>query len=228
MIALLDNSENILWSWHIWLTNYDPSVDFITFSNGVVLQDRHLGASSDEGIGLYYQWGRKDPFAPNKYIRNYPNDITGSVAYSILHPDSFNSNSDLTYWDWNMDHTARWSTNKTLHDPCPPGWKVMDGNPFCIPSFPAGYTAEFKDRCLILSEPLCTPQTKFRTTGLLHVAGHIQGQESVYLWTNYGTYSMFYVAREMWGGQSSSGSGAGIGTELIGRAYGDNVRCQRE
>ena len=67
LIALYDENNNILWSWHIWLTNYDPSEDYITFSNGVVLQDRYLGAVSDEAAGLYYQWGRKDPFSSHKY-----------------------------------------------------------------------------------------------------------------------------------------------------------------
>ena len=80
----------IRWSWHIWVTGYDPNADqpqqgkTFTWDNnddGVidyVFMDRDLGARSDGTLltatdslaayGLYYQYGRKDPF---------PQDITG-------------------------------------------------------------------------------------------------------------------------------------------------------
>ena len=65
----------ILWSWHIWVTDYDPdtitngTTYAVTNGSGYVytFMDRNLGAvsntSGDAGtIGLLYQWGRKDPF----------------------------------------------------------------------------------------------------------------------------------------------------------------------
>ena len=68
---------NILWSWHIWVTDYDPN----TPSNGAVYtynsrtwMDRNLGATTATPmtvttLGLLYQWGRKDPFpGSNSYI----------------------------------------------------------------------------------------------------------------------------------------------------------------
>lgn len=59
----------ILWSWHIWSTDYDISQDAaITNTDGVKFHFMriNLGALSvapdANGYGLKYQWGRKDPF----------------------------------------------------------------------------------------------------------------------------------------------------------------------
>lgn len=59
----------ILWSWHIWSTDYDISQDAaITNTEGQTFQFMkiNLGALSvapdEKGYGLKYQWGRKDPF----------------------------------------------------------------------------------------------------------------------------------------------------------------------
>jgi len=91
VIALTKENENgdpvILWSWHIWVTKYNPNAaemanddNIWTASNGVTFMDRNLGAIAakpgawateeqelDEAelwttSGLLYQWGRKDPF----------------------------------------------------------------------------------------------------------------------------------------------------------------------
>ncbi|NCB26952.1 MAG: hypothetical protein EOM62_16050, partial [Bacteroidia bacterium] len=64
VIALFSGDE-IIWSWHIWLTD-EPQT--MPYENGLIFQDRNLGATSAEAgstaaYGLYYQWGRKDPFS---------------------------------------------------------------------------------------------------------------------------------------------------------------------
>lgn len=67
VIAAFDAEGRIVWSWHIWLTD-DPTVGaHCGVSDSYVLLDRNLGATSTEpfdvaSYGLYYQWGRKDPF----------------------------------------------------------------------------------------------------------------------------------------------------------------------
>lgn len=71
------NSENeYLWSWHLWVTDYDPEVNNIPLvsaeGKSYTIMDRNLGAkgTSDflDAVGLYYQWGRKDPFPrPKEY-----------------------------------------------------------------------------------------------------------------------------------------------------------------
>jgi len=67
-----NQTGDILWSWHIWVTDYDPSTGAtftVTNSAGAsyVFMDRNLGATSSTPgevgtLGLLYQWGRKDPF----------------------------------------------------------------------------------------------------------------------------------------------------------------------
>ncbi len=74
VVAIYDaDGGNILWSWHIWTTNYNPDVptngttyNFNT-NNPLTFMDRNLGATTTTEatlttMGLLYQWGRKDPF----------------------------------------------------------------------------------------------------------------------------------------------------------------------
>lgn len=60
-----DAAGSTLWSWHIWVVDFDPEETAVTV-DGVTFMDRNLGAISatpgDIGaIGQAYQWGRKDP-----------------------------------------------------------------------------------------------------------------------------------------------------------------------
>jgi hypothetical protein len=65
IIALRDASDNIVWSWHIWLT--DKPQD-LTYESDKIFMDRNLGALTSstspavDAYGFVYQWGRKDPF----------------------------------------------------------------------------------------------------------------------------------------------------------------------
>lgn len=86
-IVALAIDGTIYWSWHIWFTDYAPNQQsdavnigeytvpkgkIYRYNNGFmngdyIFMDRNLGAlSATPGdtltIGLYYQWGRKDPF----------------------------------------------------------------------------------------------------------------------------------------------------------------------
>ncbi len=59
-----DNGK-ILWTWHIWVAGAEAA-EMEATANGVTFLDRLLGATSVTpgsvgAIGLYYQWGRKDP-----------------------------------------------------------------------------------------------------------------------------------------------------------------------
>lgn len=72
LIAAFDASGEIVWSWHIWLTDIPAIVNYHNFDktgDGFYFQDRNLGAISGEingdpkeTYGLFYQFGRKDPF----------------------------------------------------------------------------------------------------------------------------------------------------------------------
>ena len=127
VIGLFDVTDNCIWSWHIWSVDYDPASTAQTYVSGAVFMDRNLGAITTDctqpaSRGLYYQWGRKDPFihpascnsderervvytegfAFNvSYPRNAgtesPYDVM-TVEWSIAHPTTFMS--DAMYEDW--------------------------------------------------------------------------------------------------------------------------------
>ena len=89
VIAVYDEKENILWSWHIWITESPQEVE-IELGEGehhtITVLDRNLGATRAtctngeqalETYGLYYQWGRKDPsMGPKSYDYSILNLIT--------------------------------------------------------------------------------------------------------------------------------------------------------
>ena len=136
LIAAKDAGGNILWSWHIWIVKLDPAVTYNTYISGAVMMDRNLGATSVtsnvnngdySAFGLYYQWGRKDPFTylgtvvPNEAIKTYSySETANSIEYATQHPTEVYSGID-----WDEDYTL-WSSTKTIYDPCPAGWKVPD------------------------------------------------------------------------------------------------------
>ena len=90
-IAAYNESDEILWSWHIWVTDYNPDAtgnqdvqtpvnkrklkfEYGSYTGNLPMMDRNLGAAAgyitlppdelekSKTNGFYYQWGRKDPF----------------------------------------------------------------------------------------------------------------------------------------------------------------------
>ena len=153
VIAAKDASDNILWSWHIWLTDKPAEHEYANRAG--TMMDRNLGATSatpgDVGaLGLFYQWGRKDPFLGSSAISGHnvakstitwPGKVessaeTGTIAYAVTHPTTFISNADVySNRDWyytgnNTTDNTRWTESenaKSVYDPCPAGWRVPDG-----------------------------------------------------------------------------------------------------
>ena len=143
VVAAYDSSNNILWSWHIWLT--DEDIAEITYANDAgIMMDRNLGALSAEvnsplALGLFYQWGRKDPFlgsasisqpifaAATRHLKVTINtEETSSIAFAVANPHKFvlgNANGD---WLASKDNSL-WAASKTIYDPCPAGWRVPEG-----------------------------------------------------------------------------------------------------
>ena len=167
VIAAKDANGNILWSWHIWMT--DQPEGQVYYNNAGTMMDRNLGATSatpgDVGaLGLLYQWGRKDPFLGSSSISSttlakstitWPsavssNSSNGTVAYATANPTSFikynSSNYDWYYTgDSSIDNT-RWTTsesNKSIYDPCPSGWRVPDGGSNGVWSKACGSSSSF-------------------------------------------------------------------------------------
>lgn len=109
-----------------------------------------VGPYVNKGKGfVYYQWGRKDPMAPRQTIYKGPSNIgystissgstgyTDNVLYSISHPSVYICGLSLwgtNYWQktsisanvsfpWG-DPKVTDSRQKSVYDPCPPGWRV--------------------------------------------------------------------------------------------------------
>ena len=146
-----DNKDEILWSWHIWVWNgYNPEVNsHVYLRNGGTVMDRNLGAAlafptdiyNWSTWGLMYQWGRKDPFFGRETSilalgpgliqvpePAYSDATKGTVAYTVANPMVYLLYPTGTQQDWlyaKRDNTL-WGADKTMYDPCPPGWKVPD------------------------------------------------------------------------------------------------------
>ena len=121
VIAAKDASSNILWSWHIWLTDQPEGQAY--YNNAGTMMDRNLGATSATPItskeicehGLLYQWGRKDPFlsagpefthSPAYSTITWPSikesdSVIGTIEYSIANPTTF------IFWDRKDDYYAQ-------------------------------------------------------------------------------------------------------------------------
>ena len=167
VIAAKDASGKILWSWHIWLTDQPEGQEY--YNNAGTMMDRNLGATSatpgDVGsLGLYYQWGRKDPFLGSSSISSstlakstitWPSAVasssaTGTVDYVISNPTTFVISSSSSEYDWHYasrDNTL-WTTSdktKSIYDPCPAGWRVPDGESNGVWSIASGMPSYFSN-----------------------------------------------------------------------------------
>ncbi|MDR0745073.1 MAG: fibrobacter succinogenes major paralogous domain-containing protein, partial [Mediterranea sp.] len=147
-----DSSETPVWSYHIWVTGYTGSETWP--NNGFTFMDRNLGATeaalSLAGRGLFYQWGRKDPFPGGKSgtagyaaldkffgmptagspstVNVSSDDNAAAIVESIQKPTTFFINKNTTYYNWlPAPDNMLWNTSenkKTIYDPCPAGWRV--------------------------------------------------------------------------------------------------------
>lgn len=150
LLAVKDYSGKILWSWHIWCL--PQSFGTKTSPNGnCVIMDRNLGAiktapsGGDNAVynrfsygGLLFQWGRKDPIVgiDSNLWSSEDGQASRTTANekptTVFGQESLNGNA--TYDDWCTTSSANaWGTynslqlyNKSVYDPCPPGWKIPD------------------------------------------------------------------------------------------------------
>lgn len=110
LIGLFDASGKCIWSWHIWAVDYDPAEHAEIYSSGATFMDRNLGAMS-EGLtqrGLYYQWGRKDPFI---YPANATSATTPKTTYNLEgYPFEVRGNIGSDYATLLPGYTIEWAT----------------------------------------------------------------------------------------------------------------------
>ena len=155
LIAAKDEGGNILWSWHIWCTDTPLEVTLSYGGATTTFMDRNLGALSatkGDGLitsGLYYYWGRKDPFYISNATTNTQSrdmrvcgtaalpsasdntdDAKATVEYVTAHPTELVAYGSLWSNAWYKDAPATpfWSNTKTIYDPCPPGYVTYNVN----------------------------------------------------------------------------------------------------
>lgn len=104
LFAATDAEGKILWSWHIWKP--EESLQSFTTKTGYEIASLNIGAlvstpGSLDSYGMYYQWGRKDPFPAGPTLTGntatMPVDLfdidgaTVKVGYSSWSSDSANT-----------------------------------------------------------------------------------------------------------------------------------------
>ena len=110
LVVLKDTKGTILWSWHIWVVRDNlKEQTFENLSKKPTFHNLNLGATTGtfnatNAIGLYYQYGRKDPFVIAKAIARPGSSpyVTGpeltqmiertndnaTISWSIKNPDT--------------------------------------------------------------------------------------------------------------------------------------------
>jgi hypothetical protein len=191
LVAVKDAAGTILWSWHIWVTDLIPDITSQKYPSGAVLMDRHLGAltavkDDPRTNGLFYQWGRKDPFIGyfnsknNQFASSYPEEANSAIdsgsadyQYSISHP-TVSIRGGSQWCDG-----QRWSNKKTIYDPCPAGWRVPDGNPGVWDGAKTNITIYYNVGVKLDST---VPQAYYPTSGFVDRNGSGDGN-TLYGWT---------------------------------------------
>ncbi len=144
VVALYDSvTKEILWSWHIWMSDYEEvatngkcragesTADGFTSDKAdgqLIIMDRNLGAvSADKNdgwktYGLYYQMGRKDPFVgantaggAGESLGTYSDKTHADENISTY--DYFESTpfGDKTnHTEWNTNLTTGWTYNENF------------------------------------------------------------------------------------------------------------------
>lgn len=229
VIAAKDGSGNILWSWHIWMT--DKPIEY-RIDYGIIIMDRNIGATSSaigaiDARGLFYQWGRKDPFLGEAASTiDWPTAVevsatSGTVEYVTLNPTTFistpgsSANSQISYdWHYASRDNTLWSSNKSIYDPCPVGWRVPDSDKLARISArydETNYGLYWNDGELVW----------------IPCAGYIYNGDGLYTESHTGQYwctsndnslaDTYYISYNVWGTTSTSY-----------RSEGASVRCIRK
>ena len=132
LIGLFDAWGNCIWSWHIWVASYNPDSSAQTYASGAVFMDRNLGAigtdyTQSTACGLYYQWGRKDPFPyPASFSSNRPAPFVyhDRFRYEVIHPENSDP-ADVMTVDWAVKNPTSF-IHKADYDVEEPEEDVLD------------------------------------------------------------------------------------------------------
>lgn len=113
LIGLFNAAGECIWSWHIWSVDYNPAATAQTYVSGAVFMDRNLGALTTDctqpaSRGLYYQWGRKDPFMYPSTFK--PNSWYENVQAAATYAPGFEYNETDFRDEWSETMTVAWAS----------------------------------------------------------------------------------------------------------------------
>ena len=240
LIAAKDASDNILWSWHIWVP--ETPIENSTFGGlygEALIMDRNLGAlvatAADgtpdvKSYGMYYQWGRKDPFvAPSTGIAGTMTYDAAkmNVADAIQNPTAYVKTGGDSVKDWsNESPTDLWGVEKTIYDPCPPGYIVPTrdkstkwwGEKLALNLSFAGDNSWFKAGVdYDEANPAATGYAVFPVCGYIDQGDLVKMGSRVYIWSAYSSSAdLAYQVR---------GEGGSVYVEEQRKSRAGNVRC---
>ena len=226
LIAVKDANGTILWSWHIWVVDFDPFRSGQVYIGGNMLMDRNLGAlsvvPSNDGMdysayGLYYQWGRKDPsplhggVAPSNTIIWY----TSTNGYNSLEASISNPNVFVAEIDWNT--SDKWSEFKTMYDPCPVGWRVPQSSAW--DNITENVLTTVNNRYKIIPEPYSVP-----------AAYYPLGGEYISVWPGFNSFNSYayWWYTDYVGGTVRMSQYDSFSMTSNNSSYGLSVRCMKD
>lgn len=239
LIGAYDEAGDMLWSWHIWVTDYvdivfnnliDPLMGTIQTYNNETWMDRNLGALNIQTSAvaeLMYQWGRKDPFLDNYYTQVLaPVD---ALMASIMNPTVFYNVKTGNTWYGDIGQVEYlWQDNvKTIFDPCPYGWRIPpkgSWSSFNYGNFSTWYNDRYSDYKINDTE-----KAIYRLSGRKRYDTGISEllREEGFLWSSSSgsakdAYHLYYKSLPT---AASSSNGIIIPDQLSLQAYGFPVRC---
>lgn len=119
VIAAKDADGNMLWCWHIWMSDQPKTVGVVDRREECTraVMDRNVGASGVHLtecniFGLYYYNRSNHPFIGPASLQNH-NLAKGTVEWSEFYKENPTYGSDAEYYKM-----------RTV-DPCPAGWEIM-------------------------------------------------------------------------------------------------------
>lgn len=228
VIAAKNPKGVILWSWHIWCSE-EGWKEQVYFNDAGTMMDRNLGSTSanpgDVGtLGLFYQWGRKDPFMGPQSV-SADSQALSTGQWIIIS----GGGTDYTLFDINpMTLYAGYSApdcgvlEKTVYDPCPVGWHVPEGGQngiWVLAASGAAGSAEKTASGVNFSGVYGSDEVIYYP-----LAGYIECYTSVKV-SGVGKYGYYWAKEE---GTSYCHYLPSNTSKNIGKNYGCSVRCQKE
>lgn len=247
LIAAYNEANEILWSWHIWVTPYagiiNDNQDNVRVGtrqsyNNQEWMDRNLGAANTLTPAvpeLMYQWGRKDPFLA-RYCTSNTVPTTDPLTSSLKQPNVFYKVTDGSPWYKKSTQTARlWQDNvRTVFDPCPYGWRIPQKGSWDGFTQNVNFFTWRKDRYssyIFGSGDVSIYRLGGKTicnTGSSDLPADVTNATEGYLWSSTNSegsnnaYCLYYKSSDAAGNQSA---GTVTPNALYNQSYGFPVRC---